>query len=127
MPVAYILVKAEPEAISRLVNEVLFIDEVIESYSVAGPWDIIIKIVSERFENVAKVVTEKILQFKGIKETITLMAFQSGVLKSHRTDPCEEAAKLDSIADIKELYRLCRICYNLKNCEFGSRVIVFGP
>jgi DNA-binding Lrp family transcriptional regulator len=120
-------VKAEPDAIATLINDVLYIDEVVEAFSIAGPWDIIIKIVSEKFENVAKVVTEKILQLKGIKETITLMAFQSGVIKSHRTEACEEASKLEQESNFKELYRLCRTCYNLKNCEFGSRVIVFGP
>jgi len=127
VPVAFILVKAQPEAISNLINEVLYIDEVAEAFSIAGPWDIIIKVTSEKFEDVAKVVTEKLLKLKGIKETLTLMAFQSGVLKSHRTDACDEATILAQDNSIKELYRLCRTCYNLKNCEFGSRVIVFGP
>ena len=127
MPVAFVLLKVEPEALSELINNVLFIEEVAEAYSIAGPWDIIVKVNSEKFENVATVVTKKILKLKGIKETLTLMAFQSGVTKTHRTDPCEEAANLDQSGQIKELYRLCRTCYNLKNCEFGSRVIVFGP
>jgi DNA-binding Lrp family transcriptional regulator len=127
MPIVYILVKANPEAVSTLVNDILFIEEVVEAYSITGPWDIIVKVISEKFENVAKVVTEKILKIKGIKETLTLMAFQPGVMKSHRTDPCEEAARFEHENQIKELYRLCRTCYNLKNCEFGNRVIVFGP
>jgi len=127
VPVAFVLVKAKPEAISTLVNNVLYIDEVTEAYSITGPWDIVIKIVSEQFENVAKVVTEKILKMEGIKDTITLMAFQSGVIKSQRKEACEEATKLEEQNNIKELYRLCRTCYNLKNCEFGARVIVFGP
>ena len=126
MPVAFILVKAQPESISTLLNDVLYIDEVAEAYSIAGPWDIIIKVTSEKFEDVAKVVTEKLLKLKGmIKETLTLMAFQSGVLKSQRTTACEEASNLKD--QTKELYRLCRLCYNLKNCEFGSKVIVYGP
>ncbi|NVM55298.1 MAG: Lrp/AsnC ligand binding domain-containing protein [Candidatus Helarchaeota archaeon] len=127
MPVAFVLVKAESEAISNLVNDVLYIDEVTEAYSIAGPWDIIIKVVSEKFENVANVVTEKILKFKGVKDTLTLMAFRSGVIKSRRTTACEDASVLEQENKIQELYRLCRTCYNLKNCEFGSRVIVFGP
>jgi len=128
LPVAFVLMKAEPDAIAILINKVLYIDEVLEAYSIAGPWDIIIKVVSEKFENVATVVTEKLLKLPGIKETITLMAFQSGVVpKTHRKDACEDAAKLEKSNQFKELYRLCRTCYNLKNCEFGSRVIVFGP
>jgi len=126
VPVAFILVKAQPEAINTLINDVLYIEEVAEAYSIAGPWDIIIKVTSEKFEDVAKVVTEKLLKLKGlIKETLTLMAFQSGVLKSQRTVACEEASNLQNLT--KELYRLCRLCYNLKNCEFGSKVIVYGP
>ena len=128
MPVAFILVKAQPEAINTLINDVLYIEEVAEAYSIAGPWDIIIKVTSEKFEDVAKVVTEKLLKLKGlIKETLTLMAFQSGVLKSQRTAACEEASNFEKEKLIKELYRLCRLCYNLKNCEFGSKVIVYGP
>ncbi len=127
LPIAFILVKAQPNLISSLVNNVLFLDEVAEAYSIAGPWDMIIKIESEKFENVAKVVTEKILQLEGIRETLTLMAFKSGVNKSHRTEACEEASTFESANRIQDLYRLCRTCYNLKNCEFGSRVIVFGP
>lgn len=127
MPVAFILVKAEPDVISTLVNDAMFIDEVTEAYSIAGPWDIMVKVVCQRFENVAKVVTEQILKLAGIKETLTLMAFQSGVAKSHRTDACEDASKFERENQITELYRLCRTCYNLKNCEYGSRVIVFGP
>ncbi|MHA1132018.1 MAG: Lrp/AsnC family transcriptional regulator [Candidatus Helarchaeota archaeon] len=127
MPVAFILIKAQSDAITTLINDVLYIDEVIEAYSIAGPWDVIIKLVSEKFENVAKVVTEKILKLEGIKDTITLMAFQSGVIKSQRKEACEEASKLEQESNFKDLYRLCRTCYNLKNCEFGSRVIVFGP
>jgi Lrp/AsnC ligand binding domain len=125
MPVAFILVKAQPEAINTLINDVLYIEEVAEAYSIAGPWDIIIKVTSEKFEDVAKVVTEKLLKLKGmIKETLTLMAFQSGVLKSQRTTACQEASNLK---DTKELYRLCRLCYNLKNCDYGNRIIVYGP
>ena len=127
MPVAFVLVKAQSEVISNLVNDVLYIDEVTEAYSIAGPWDIIIKVVSEKFEKVATVVTEKILKFKGVKDTLTLMAFRSGVIKSRRTTACEDASAFEQENKIQELYRLCRTCYNLKNCEFGSRVIVFGP
>ena len=127
MPVAFILAKAQPDLISTLVNNVMFLDEVVEAFSIAGPWDMLIKIESEKFENVAKVVTEKILQLKGIKETLTLMAFQTGIKKSKRTEACEEASIFDKEQRNQDLYRLCRTCYNLKNCEFGSRVIVFGP
>ena len=105
----------------------MFLDEVVEAFSIAGPWDMLIKIESAKFETVATVVTEKILQLKGIKETLTLMAFQTGVNKSKRTEPCEEAQIFEKEQRNQDLYRLCRTCYNLKNCEFGSRVIVFGP
>ena len=57
MVVAFILVKAQPDLISTLVNNVMFLDEVVEAFSIAGPWDMLIKIESEKFENVAKVVT----------------------------------------------------------------------
>ena len=127
MPVAFVLVKALPEAISTLVNEVLYIEEVVEAYSIAGPWDMIVKVITEKFDNLANIVTEKILKLGGIKDTLTLMAFQSGVLKTKRKEACEEALELEKDNRIKELYRLCRVCYNLKNCEFGARVIIYGP
>ena len=127
MPVAFVLIKASTKELKTLINNLLFIDEVSEAYSIAGLWDIIIKIDTERFENLAKVITEKIIKIEGIEETLTLMAFQSGVAKSKRVDACDEAAELEKQNRISDLYRLCRTCYNLKYCEFGSRVIVFGP
>lgn len=99
----------------------------MEAYSIAGPHDIIVKVVTEKFENLATIVPDQILKLPGIKDTLTLMAFQSGVGKSHRTDPCEDAAQLEQANKIQDLYRLCRTCYNLKNCEYGAKVIVFGP
>ncbi len=127
MPIAYVLIKVNTKEITELINNLLFIEEVVEAYSITGPWDIIIKIVSEHFENVAKVVTGRIIKLDGIEDTLTLMAFQSGVAKSQRVGPCAEASELDKENRISDLYRLCRTCYNLKFCEFGSRVIVFGP
>ncbi|MHA1265768.1 MAG: Lrp/AsnC family transcriptional regulator [Candidatus Helarchaeota archaeon] len=127
MPVAFVLIKAESDAITSLINKVLYIDEVAEAYSIAGPYDIIVKVVTEKFESLATIVTEEILRLSGIKETLTMMAFQAGVAKSHRKEACEDAAQLEKAGQIQDLYRLCRTCYNLKNCEYGSRVIVFGP
>ena len=76
MPVAYVLVNAEVGRIREILGEIRKIKGVAEAYSVAGPYDLVVKLDAERFEQVAEAVTKQLHKIGGIRNTITLFAFE---------------------------------------------------
>lgn len=92
MPVAFTLINTEVGKIDEALSNILKVEEVVEAYSVAGPYAILAKIETKEFEKLTKVVPEEIHQIKEIKDTLTLLAF--GVSKEFRVDACEKAGEL---------------------------------
>jgi DNA-binding Lrp family transcriptional regulator len=76
MPIAFVLVNAEVGKLREILGEIRKIEGVAEAYSVAGPYDIVVKLDAEKFEKVAESVTKKLHGIGGIKHTITLFAFE---------------------------------------------------
>ncbi|MEM2192333.1 MAG: Lrp/AsnC ligand binding domain-containing protein [Candidatus Hadarchaeales archaeon] len=76
MPVAYVLVDADVGKIRGILQELRKTEGVAEAYSVAGPHDIVVKVESPKFEDVAQTVTQKIHKIPGVKNTLTLFAFE---------------------------------------------------
>ena len=76
MPIAYVLVNAEVGKIREILGEIRKIEGVSEAYSVAGPYDFIVKLDAEKFEKVAEDVTKRLHKIGGIKNTLTLFAFE---------------------------------------------------
>lgn len=76
MPVAFVLINAGVGRIRGILSELRKIDGVVEAYSVAGPHDIVVKLQAEKFEKVAEGVTQKLHKIGGIKNTVTLFAFE---------------------------------------------------
>ena len=76
MPVAYVLVNAEVGKIREILDEIRKIEGVAEACSVAGPYDIVVKLEAEKFEKIAEGVTRKLHKIGGIKNTVTLFAFR---------------------------------------------------
>ena len=124
MPVAFVLVNTELGRIEEVLNKLLQIDEVVEAYSVAGPYSIAAKVETDAFDKLVKVIPEKLHKIEGITQTITLLAFGTG--REFRVDACEQAKGLAQRGDMKGLYALCRGCKQLKFCGYGARVIAYG-
>ena len=76
MPTAFVLINAEVGKIRNILTELRKIKGVVDVYSVAGPHDIVVKIQAEKFEKVAEDVTQKLHKIGGIKNTVTLFAFE---------------------------------------------------
>jgi len=76
MPIAYVLIDAEVGKIREILEELRQTEGVKEAYTVAGPHDVIAKLQSDRFEKVAEIVTKKMQKVGGIKNTLTLFAFE---------------------------------------------------
>jgi len=124
MPVAFVLVCADVGRIDEVLTKILEIEEVTEAYSVAGPYAIVAKIESKKFEDLAMLIPERFHSIQGVTGTLTLLAF--GLSREFRLEACGDARALAEAGKMKELYSLCRNCKQLKLCGFGARVITFG-
>ena len=124
MPVAFVLLNTGLGQIEKVLDEVLEIDEVVEAYSVAGPYAILAKVETDTFDKLAKLIPEKLGKIDGITKTLTLLAFGTG--KEFTVDACDPAKEMAQRGNMKGLYALCRGCKRLKFCGYGARVITFG-
>lgn len=76
MPVAFVLVDADVGKAREILSKLKQTEGVAEAYTVAGPHDIVVKLQAEKFEKVAEAVTQKIHKIDGVKNTLTLFAFE---------------------------------------------------
>lgn len=76
MPVAFVLVNAEVGKVREILSKLRGVEGVSEAYTVAGPYDIVVKLEAKKFEKVAEGVTRKLHKISGIKNTVTLFAFE---------------------------------------------------
>ena len=75
---AFVLIRAEPDAVADLAPRLAEIDGVRESHSVAGAdADIVVIVTVREHEDVARVVTEHIGREPGVLSTTTMIAFRS--------------------------------------------------
>jgi len=76
VPVAFVLVNAEVGKTREILDELKKIEGVAEAYTVAGPYDIVVKLQADKFDKVAEGVTKSIHKISGITNTVTLFAFE---------------------------------------------------
>ena len=73
---AIVLIKADRTALSTLGGELADIEGVAEAYSVTGEWDFVAILRLRHQDDLAKVVTGKIVQLPGVLRTSTMVAFE---------------------------------------------------
>ena len=73
---AFVLIKAEREAMHSLGGKLADVEGVTEAYSITGEWDFVAIIRLRRAEELADLVTGKLSRIRGIKETHTMVAFE---------------------------------------------------
>ncbi|MGC8816819.1 MAG: Lrp/AsnC family transcriptional regulator [Candidatus Hadarchaeum sp.] len=76
MPVAFVLIDADIGKVREILDQLRRTEGVVEAYTVAGPHDIVVKLQADKFEKVAEAVTRKIQLVEGVKNTLTLFAFE---------------------------------------------------
>ena len=77
MVAAFVLISAEPRRIAALAQELADVPGVAEVYSTAGDADIVAIVRVRRHEELADVVTGRLAELDGIRDTRTLIAFQA--------------------------------------------------
>ena len=74
---ALVLMNVERDAINETAQALLGISGVAEVYSVTGEWDLVAVLRLPAYEDLATVVTDKMVAVKGIRRTQTMMAFKA--------------------------------------------------
>jgi DNA-binding Lrp family transcriptional regulator len=72
-----VLIRAEPKLIPQCARHLAGIDGVTEVYSVSGDWDLVCMVKVAKYEDIAKIVTEKFPDVPGLVRTTTLTAFRA--------------------------------------------------
>ena len=73
---AFVLIKAEREAMHSLGGKLADVEGVTEAYSITGEWDLVAIIRLRQAEELAELVTGRLSRIRGIKETHTMVAFE---------------------------------------------------
>ena len=77
MVTAFVLIQARRNEIDRTAETLADMDGIAEVYSVAGGWDLVAVIRSNSNDQLAEIVTNKMLKLDGISNTTTLIAFRT--------------------------------------------------
>jgi DNA-binding Lrp family transcriptional regulator len=73
---AFVLIKAEREAMHSLGGKLADVEGVTEAYSITGEWDFVAIIRLRQAEGLAELVTGRLSRVRGIRETHTMVAFE---------------------------------------------------
>jgi DNA-binding Lrp family transcriptional regulator len=73
---AFVLIKAEREAMHSLGGKLADVEGVTEAYSITGEWDFVAIIRLRQAENLAELVTGRLSRIRGIRDTHTMVAFE---------------------------------------------------
>ena len=74
---AIVLLTVQSKEINRVAEELAELDGVAEVYSVAGQYDLVVVIRARDDEQIASLVTDKLLQIEGLISSETLIAFRT--------------------------------------------------
>ncbi len=77
MVVAFVLIKTEPARIDDVVKALVEMEIVEEMHSLAGEYDLIVKVRVEDFDQLARLVVDRIQRVQHLRETRTLIAFDA--------------------------------------------------
>jgi DNA-binding Lrp family transcriptional regulator len=74
---AIVLLKVKSAMINKVAEELATLDGVSEVYSVAGQYDLVAIVRAKDDEQIATLVTDRLLQADGLKTSETLIAFRT--------------------------------------------------
>ena len=77
---AFILIKYDPSfgfTQREVAEKISKLPEIQEVHIIAGDWDMIAKVREKDVESLGKVVLDKIREIEGVKETVSLIVFES--------------------------------------------------
>ena len=76
MTTAIVLIEAERDALTSLGGALADLDGVAEAWSVTGDWDFVAIVRVPRHEQLAEVITGRLVTLPGVTRTQTMVAFE---------------------------------------------------
>ena len=76
MTTAIVLIEAERDALTTLGGALADLDGVAEAWSVTGEWDFVAIVRVPRHEQLAEVITGRLVTLPGVTRTQTMVAFE---------------------------------------------------
>ncbi len=77
MTTAIVLIEAERDALTTLGGALADLDGVAEAWSVTGEWDFVAIVRVPRHEQLAEVITGRLVTLPGVTRTQTMVAFEA--------------------------------------------------
>ena len=74
---AIVLLKVKSDRINQVAEELTALDGISEVYSVAGQYDLVAVIRARDDEQIASLVTDRLLKAEGLQSSETLIAFRT--------------------------------------------------
>jgi DNA-binding Lrp family transcriptional regulator len=76
MTTAVVLIQADRDALTTLGGTIAELEGVAEAYSVTGEWDFVAIVRVPRHEQLAEVISGRLVQLDGVSRTQTMVAFE---------------------------------------------------
>ena len=76
MPVAFVLVNADTGSEDEVVAELRKIENVKESYTVFGVYDVVAKVEAESMDKLTEMITWKIRSLDKVRSTLTMIVIE---------------------------------------------------
>ncbi len=76
MTTAIVLIEAERDALTSLGGALADLDGVAEAWSVTGDWDFVAIVRVPRHEQLAELITGRLVRLPGVTRTQTMVAFE---------------------------------------------------
>lgn len=73
---ALVLIKAEPDLVNELAEQLVDIPGIHEVFSVAGRWDLVAIVRARENDELADIISARVRKLRGIHSTETLIAFR---------------------------------------------------
>ena len=72
MPIAFVLINAEPGAENELLSQLKSIEHVKYVYVLYGAYDLVVKVEAPDSETLKRTISNKIRQLKNVRTTLTM-------------------------------------------------------
>jgi len=76
LALAFVLLNVEPGGEDEIRGTLSTMDEVIESHTVYGTYDMVVKLKSETLDDIKKIVTGKIRKLDKVRSTLTMLVVE---------------------------------------------------
>jgi DNA-binding Lrp family transcriptional regulator len=77
MTTAVVLIQADRDVLTTLGSAIAELEGVAEAYSVTGEWDFVAIVRVPRHEQLAEVISGRLVQLDGVNRTQTMVAFEA--------------------------------------------------